>query len=59
MPVGSLLGGATASVVGTRSTLWLVVGVVGSAGAYFYSRQRLRSIPAVSETDERDLGLHR
>jgi MFS family permease len=49
LPVGSLVGGVLAEVVGTTTTMGLAAFGFGFTGAYVLVRPRLRRLPAVAD----------
>lgn len=57
MPLGSLVGGAVADIVGAPGLLLAQAIGVTALGVVFLLRPRLRSLPPVAEADERRLGL--
>lgn len=56
-PVGALVGGAIAGVVGSATALYGVGGIIAIIGLYFLFHPRLRSLPPITESDEAALGL--
>lgn len=56
-PVGGVLGGAIASVVGSAMALYGVGGMIALIGVYYFLHPQLRSLPSVAETDEAALGV--
>ncbi|RRJ28574.1 MFS transporter [Halocatena pleomorpha] len=57
-PVGGVLGGAIAGVVGSTMALYGVGGLTVAIGVYYLLHPQLRSLPAVAATDEGVLGVH-
>ncbi|WP_049927185.1 MFS transporter [Halopiger goleimassiliensis] len=57
LPIGSLLGGGIAEVVGTTTTMALAALGFGVAGAYVLSRSHLRRLPAVGNADPAAFGV--
>jgi MFS family permease len=57
LPVGSLIGGAIAELLGTTTTMGLAALGFGSVGLYFALRPTLRGIPAISEATAETFGL--
>ncbi len=57
-PVGGVLGGAIASVVGSAVALYGIGGMIAVVGVYYLLHPRLRSLPSVAEADETVLGVH-
>jgi MFS family permease len=51
-PVGGLLGGSIASVVGSRMAMYGVGGTFAIIGIYYFLHPRVRSLPSVTEADE-------
>jgi MFS family permease len=51
LPVGSLVGGVLAEVVGTTTTMGLAAFGFGFTGAYVLVRPRLRRLPAVADAN--------
>lgn len=51
LPLGSLLGGVVAEVLGTTTTMGLAAFGFGFTGLYFLVRPRLRHLPAVRDAD--------
>jgi len=51
LPVGSLLGGVLAEVVGTTTTMGLAAFGFGFTGAYVLVRPRLRRLPPVADAN--------
>lgn len=51
LPLGSLVGGVVAELLGTRTTMGLAAFGLGFAGRYFLARPRLRRLPAVADVD--------
>jgi MFS family permease len=49
LPVGSLVGGVLAEVVGTTTTMGLAAFGLGFTGAYVLVRPRLRRLPAIAD----------
>lgn len=57
LPVGSLVGGVIAAVVGVDAILVAVAASISLYGVYFLVHPQLRTLPPVSEADEAALGL--
>lgn len=57
LPLGSLVGGVVAVVVGVDAILLGVAASISLYGVYFFVHPDLRSLPAVSEADESSLGI--
>lgn len=57
MPVGNLLGGAIAEAFSPVIMMYVLAGLFVLQGVYFLAHPGLRSLPAVSNTDEETLGL--
>lgn len=57
MPVGTLLGGAGGEIFSPPLIIQVFAGIIVLLAIYFFVRPQLRSLPSVSETDERTLGL--
>jgi MFS family permease len=51
LPLGSLVGGLVAEVLGVTTTMGLAALGFGVTGCYFLVRSRLRGLPAVEEAD--------
>lgn len=56
-PVGGVLGGAIASVVGSAVALYVVGGMIALIGVYYLLHPQLRSLPSVAVADETALGV--
>lgn len=57
LPLGSLLGGGIAAVLGTEATMALAALGFGFVGSYFALRPSLRTLPAVSGAEPADFGV--
>ncbi|MFC7072256.1 MFS transporter [Halovenus rubra] len=57
LPLGSLIGGGVAELLGTTTTMGLAGLGFGVVGLYFALRPRLRQIPAISEADSETFDL--
>jgi len=57
LPVGSLIGGGIAELVGTATTMALAASGFGFVGLYFAVRPTLRQIPAISAATPETFGL--
>ena len=57
MPVGSLLGGTVAGMLGSTTVLSGMVYASAFLALYYFVRPRLRTLPSVAEADEVSLGL--
>ncbi|ELY87654.1 macrolide-efflux protein / Permease [Natrialba hulunbeirensis JCM 10989] len=51
LPLGSLVGGVVAAVIGTTPTMAVAALGFGLAGLYVLARPRLRQLPAVADAD--------
>jgi MFS family permease len=51
LPLGSLVGGIVAEVLGTTTTMGLAAFGFGFTGLYILARPRLRQLPAVTDAD--------
>jgi hypothetical protein len=57
LPVGSLIGGGIAELLGTATTMGLAASGFGFVGLYFAARPTLRQIPAISVATPETFGL--
>lgn len=57
LPLGSLLGGIVAEVLGTTTTMALAAGGFAFTAIYVLLRRRLRRLPAVAVAEPADFGL--
>ncbi|MFB6155969.1 MAG: MFS transporter [Haloferacaceae archaeon] len=57
LPVGSLVGGYVAELLGTTTTMGLAAFGFGFAGVYFALRPSLRGLPATSEAQPEHFGV--
>jgi MFS family permease len=57
LPLGSLVGGVVAELLGTTATMGLAAFGSGFTGLYFLVRPRLRRLPAVSDADRESFGV--
>jgi MFS family permease len=57
LPLGSLVGGAVAEVVGTTPTMALTAGGFGFTAVYVLARPRLRRLPAVETAEPADFDI--
>ena len=57
LPVGSLVGGLVAELLGTTATMALAAFGFGFVGIYFALRPSLRRLPATSEAEPDDFGV--
>jgi MFS family permease len=57
LPLGSLVGGIVAEVLGTTTTMGLAAFGFGFTGLYLLVRSRLRRLPAVEDADPADFGV--
>jgi MFS family permease len=57
LPVGSLIGGYVAELIGVTTTMGLAAFGFGFAGLYFVSRPSLRRLPAVKDADPVDFNI--
>lgn len=56
-PVGGLVGGAFATIVGSATAMYGIGGMIGLIGMYYVLHPKLRSLPSVAVTDEAVLGV--
>nr|WP_176705220.1 MFS transporter [Halobacterium sp. GN101] len=57
MPLGGLVGGATANVISSQGVLYIVGGTHIVLAVFYLSHPRIRSLPTVVDADEAALGL--
>lgn len=57
LPIGSLLGGGVAELLGVQTTIALAAAGFGATGIYFLVRSRLRRLPAVADADPADFDI--
>jgi MFS family permease len=57
LPVGSLVGGLVAELLGTTTTMALAAGGFGFVGLYFALHPALRTLPPIDEVDQAAVGV--